>query len=263
MHDPKFDGVDQTLQSRRELSLNRRSKGIIGKNTANHTERNRAANAAHVERIQRHRVKGPGSEAPALTYIPAKLQSAVKSIESVLEAVAPYQVDDIGDWVTCTAFTGAEDVEDIATAAADKFGGCPAPAIYAHFNIPLDPSRVFIKPPQIGDWCVIQCFRGVSLSKLQLVQQITTAYWPTRRLHFAATRERFEASAHMFEHLEDAYFEFPDEWWGDGHVDSRSHALMQTIDHVYQTHRDRFTGLMRYSTTQEDRVDVLAKWGQP
>ena len=256
MHDPKFDGVDQTLQRRRELLANRRSKGIIGTHAADHSERNRAANAAHVERIQRHRVKGAGGAAPEpLTYIPAKLLIAVKAIESVIETVAPFQVDDVGDWVTCTVFTGAENVEEVATAAAEIFGGCPAPAIYAHFNIRLDPQRLLIKPPQIGDWCIIQCFPNVSLYKLQLVQQITTAYWPGRKLHFVASRKQFEASASMFEFVEKAFF--------DESTMSNSSSFKDALHDLYMTHRDQFTGLTRFSTDGAgDHVDHVMKLGQ-
>ena len=181
----------------------------------------------------------------------------------MLEAVQPYACDDIGDWVLCSSHPGAENVDDIVEAANEKFGGCPARAIYNYFDIEIDPSRVICKPPQIGEWTVVQCFRDVSLHKLLMVFQLTTAYWPGRKLQFVAPREQFEVTATMFELVEDAFFTFPDDWWGAAHVDPRCHALMQAIDHVYQTQRDRFTGLTRYSTHQEDRVDVVAAWGQP
>lgn len=256
MHDSEFNGVSKTLQRGRKLPTNRRSTRIIGKNTADYSERNRATNAANVERLQEYRVKGAGGASPALlTYIPAKLQSAVEAIESVIDIVAPYEVDDIGDWVTCTVFTGAENVEEVATAAADIYGGCPAAAIYAHFNIRLDPQRLLIKPPQIGDWCIIQCFRSVSLYKLQLVQQLTTAYWPSRKLHFVAARKQFEASACMFDFIEKVHF--------DESTMSNSFSLKHALDDLYQTHRDQFTGLTRFSTEGvEDYVDHIRRLGQ-
>jgi len=256
MHYSEFDGVGKTLQRRRKLSFDRRSKGIVGPHAAYHTERNHAPNAENVERLQRHRVKGAGGAGPEpLSYIPAKLQSAVKAIESVIEIVAPFQVDDVGDWVTCTVFTGAENVEEVATAAADIFGGCPAPAIYAHFNILLDPQRLLIKPPHIGDWCIIQCFQSVSLYKLQLVQQVTTAYWPGRKLHFVAARKQFEASASMFEFVEKVHF--------DESTMSNSSSFKDALHDLYMTHRDQFTGLTRFSTEgAEDYVDHIMRLGQ-
>ena len=256
MHDSKFNGVSKTLQRGRKLPSDWRSKGIIRTHAANYSERNRAANAANVERLQGHRVKGAGGAGPEpLAYIPLKLQIAVKAIESVIETVAPYEVDDIGDWVTCTVFTDAENVEEVATAAAEIFGGCPAHAIYAHFNISLDPQRLLIKPPQIGDWCIIQCFRGVSLYKLQLVQQITTAYWPGRKLHFVASRKQFEASASMFEFVEKAFF--------DESTMSNSSSFKDALHDLYMTHRDQFTGLTRFSTDGAgDHVDHVKKLGQ-
>ena len=268
MYGKEPDGVDETLQRRRKLSANGRSTRVIRKNAATHTERNRATNAKNVERLQEHRLKRADGKqakrgyiaaaAEILTYIPQELLGAVAAIEQVLEAVQPYAANDIGDWVLCSSHPGAEDVDEIVQAANEKFGGCPARAIYNHFDIEIDPSRVICKPPQIGEWTVVQCFRDVSLDKLLMVFQITTAYWPSRRLQFVATREQFEATAGMFEFVEDAHFKFND---GSGGFDDKCHSFTQAIDHFYLTYRDRFNCLTRYSTEQ-DRVDIVAKWGQ-
>ena len=62
----------------------------------------------------------------------------------------------------------------------------------------------------------------------------------------------------MFEFVEDAHFKFND---GSGDFYDKCHGLTEAIDHLYLAHRDRFNCMTRYSTEQ-DRVDIVAKWGQ-
>ena len=266
MHSEKFDGTDKALERRRKLSLNRRSTRIIGKNTADNSERNRQANAKNVERLQEHRVKqktqnqyiATNDYIPHLAEVPAELEPAIRQIEKVLEITAPFAGDDIDDYVLC-ASTGNVSREELVKTCLERFGGCPARAVVRRFGLDIDASRVIVKPTQIGEWCVIQIFRNVSLRKLMLIWSIMTAWLPDRKLVRIDKRADFEAIAASHEAGE-ATDEIAFALWGSGHTDPQINALIQLLSENNKKSSQRLNGMTRYSTQQDEDRNTVNEW---
>lgn len=195
-----------------------------------------------------------------LDYVPADLEECIASINKTLKLLEPYASNDVNDWVVVSGSGHAKSADDIIQAAIDQFGGCPARAVYRRMGIEIDPNRIIVKPSHIDEWCVVQLFKNVSHHKLSLVFQISSAYWPERRLHQIISRPDFEANAAMFECGEDLHFLALEREKG-GAVDDATAEIFARLKTNYLANYERFNGLTRYSTAHDaDVTDHVAEW---
>lgn len=195
-----------------------------------------------------------------LDYVPAQLEESIASINRTLKVLEPFASNDVNDWVVISSSGHANTAEDIIEAAINQFGGCPARAVYRRMGIEIDPNRIIVKPSQIDEWCVVQMFKNVSLHKLSLVFQISSAYWPERRLRQIISVEDFEANATLFEDVEDMHLIAEENARGSA-VDNDTAEIFKRLKRSYLANYERFNGMTRYSTLQDaDVKDLAGEW---